>query len=101
MNYLLQLVVKIRSVEFEGDFVCIMRHAGTGRVSLGCLPARKWASGHLLAAKCKLMQITLVPNLFFYAPIAMEGAALFALFSTVFLVCRGRGQGKVYFSFSN
>ena len=29
------------------------------RFSFGCLPARKWASGFLLAAKCKLMQITL------------------------------------------
>ena len=29
----------------------------------------------------------------------MEGAAWFALFSTVFLACQSRGQGKVYFSF--
>ena len=27
------------------------------RFSFGCLPATKWASGFLLAAKCKLMQI--------------------------------------------
>ena len=27
MNYLLQPVVKIGSVEFEGDFVCSKRHA--------------------------------------------------------------------------
>lgn len=35
----------------------------------------------------------------FYGPTAMEGAAWFALFSTVFLASQGRGQGKVYFSF--
>ena len=37
----------------------------------------------------------------FYGPTAMEGAAWFALFSTVFLASQGSGQGKVYFSFSN
>lgn len=37
----------------------------------------------------------------FYGPTAMEGAAWFALFSTVFVASQGRGQGKVYFSFSN
>ena len=37
----------------------------------------------------------------FHGPMAMEGAAWFALFSTVFLASQGRGQGKVYFSFSN
>ena len=75
------------------------------RFSFGCLPARKWASGFLLAAKCKLMQIdanyTRAGELGFYGPTAMEGAAWFALFSTVFLASQGRGQGKVYFSFSN
>lgn len=51
-----------------------------------------------------LMQIDAsytLAELGFYGPMAMEGAAWFALFSTVFLASQGRGQGKVYFSFSN
>ena len=36
MNYLLQLVVKIWSVEFEGDFVCIKRHACTKLILRAC-----------------------------------------------------------------
>lgn len=51
-----------------------------------------------------LMQIAAnytLAELGFCGRMAMEGAAWFALFSTVFLACQGRGQGKVYFSFSN
>ena len=36
MNYLLQVVVKIWSVEFEGDFVCIKRHACTKLILRAC-----------------------------------------------------------------
>ena len=36
MNYLLQLVVKILSVEFEGDFVCIKQHARTKLILRAC-----------------------------------------------------------------
>ena len=74
--------------------------AGTWRFSIGCLPARKVSAVICSPPNANCADYTRA-ELGFYSPIAMEGTAWFALFSTVFLACQGRGQGKVYFSFSN